>query len=136
MSSHHHFLHSILTDYCECKNEFIITSCILSLRITANARIFSRMLTSAHHSCIQMNPKGYKKARECKHSGLLISFWIRSNPYLFENCGARLAALRPGFFLSFILGSLVKNPAFLRAGRYSASACKRALEIPCLIAPA
>ena len=28
--------------------------------------------------------------------------------YLFENCGARLAALRPYFFLSFIRGSLVK----------------------------
>ncbi len=37
--------------------------------------------------------------------------------YLFENCGARLAALRPYFFLSFILGSRVRKPAFLRAGR-------------------
>lgn len=36
--------------------------------------------------------------------------------YLFENCGARLAALRPYFFLSFIRGSLVKKPAFLSAG--------------------
>ena len=57
--------------------------------------------------------------------------------YLFENCGARRAALRPYFFLSFILGSLVKKPAFLSAGRYSSeSTSRRALEIPCLIAPA
>ena len=57
--------------------------------------------------------------------------------YLFENCGARRAAFKPYFFLSFILGSLVKKPAFLRIGRYSSeSTSRRALEIPCLIAPA
>ena len=37
--------------------------------------------------------------------------------YLFENCGARRADFKPYFFLSFILGSLVKKPAFLRTGR-------------------
>ena len=52
------------------------------------------------------------------------------NPYLFENCGARRAALRPYFLRSFIRGSRVKNPAFLRTGLYSASACNKALEIP------
>ena len=36
--------------------------------------------------------------------------------YLFENCGARRAALRPYFFLSFIRGSLVRYPADLRTG--------------------
>ena len=59
-----------------------------------------------------------------------------STCHLFENCGARLAAFKPYFFLSFIRGSLVKKPAFLRTGLYSESACRSALEIPCLIAPA
>ncbi len=56
--------------------------------------------------------------------------------YLFENCGALLAFLRPYFFLSFILGSLVRNPAFFKAALNSSSAFNSALEIPCLIAPA
>ena len=37
--------------------------------------------------------------------------------YLLENCGARLAAFKPYFFLSFIRESLVKKPAFFNAGR-------------------
>ena len=56
--------------------------------------------------------------------------------YLLENCGARLAFFKPYFFLSFILGSLVKNPAFLRIDLCSGSTSRRALAIPCLIAPA
>ena len=56
--------------------------------------------------------------------------------YLFENCGALLAFLRPYFFLSFALGSLVKKPAFFKAALVSSSARTKALEIPCLIAPA
>ena len=36
--------------------------------------------------------------------------------YLLENCGARRAALRPYFFLSFILGSRVRKPAAFRSG--------------------
>ena len=40
---------------------------------------------------------------------------IRLN-YLFENCGARRADLRPYFLRSFILGSRVKYPAFFRTG--------------------
>ena len=42
--------------------------------------------------------------------------------YLFENCGALLADLRPYFLRSFILGSLVRNPAFFKVGLYSSSA--------------
>ena len=41
--------------------------------------------------------------------------------YLFENCGARRADLRPYFLRSFIRGSRVKNPAALSVGRYSPS---------------
>ena len=37
--------------------------------------------------------------------------------YLFENCGARRAALRPYFLRSFIRGSRVKYPAFFNNGR-------------------
>ena len=43
---------------------------------------------------------------------------------------ARLAALRPYFFRSFILGSRVRYPAFFRIGRFSASASQRARERP------
>ena len=50
--------------------------------------------------------------------------------YLFENCGAFLAFLRPYFFLSFIRGSLVKNPATFNVGLYSPLACNKALDIP------
>ena len=50
--------------------------------------------------------------------------------YLFENCGALRAALRPYFLRSFIRGSRVKYPADLRVGLYSASASRSALEIP------
>ena len=52
--------------------------------------------------------------------GNLLFFDIRLN-YLFENCGARRAALRPYFLRSFIRGSRVKNPADLRTGLYSES---------------
>ena len=58
-----------------------------------------------------------------------ISRMIRIN-YLFENCGALRAALRPYFLRSFIRGSRVRNPAALRTGLYSASASRRALATP------
>ena len=61
--------------------------------------------------------------------GNLLFFDIRLN-YLFENCGARRAALRPYFLRSFILGSRVRNPAFFRIGLYSGSASRSALAIP------
>ncbi len=61
------------------------------------------------HSCVPMNRKVYKKALECKHSGLFhILFCSQITAYLLLNCGARRAALRPYFFLSFILGSRVR----------------------------
>ena len=44
--------------------------------------------------------------------------------------------VRPYFFLSFIRGSLVKNPFVFKAGLYSLFASFKALAIPCLIAPA
>ena len=50
--------------------------------------------------------------------------------YLLENWLARRAALRPYFFLSFILGSRVRKPAFLRVGRSSGLYSRRALERP------
>ena len=50
--------------------------------------------------------------------------------YLFENWGARRAFFKPYFFLSFILESLVKKPAFLSAALVSGSACKSARAIP------
>ena len=37
--------------------------------------------------------------------------------YLLENCGARRAAFRPYFLRSFMRGSRVRKPAFLRMGR-------------------
>ena len=45
-------------------------------------------------------------------------------------------AVRPYFLRSFILASLVKKPADLRTGLYSAFASTKALAIPCLTAPA
>ena len=56
--------------------------------------------------------------------------------YRLLNCGARRAAFRPYFFLSFIRGSLVRKPSFFRTGLYSASTWSSALAIPCLMAPA
>ena len=47
-----------------------------------------------------------------------------------------LAFFKPYFFLSFILESLVKKPAFFKASLVSGSAKRSALAIPCLIAPA
>ena len=54
----------------------------------------------------------------------------KGRDYLFENCGARRAALSPYFFLSFIRGSRVKKPAALSAPLFASSATKRALAIP------
>ena len=73
--------------------------------------------------------------RKIPQAKILVGLKITNN-YLFENCGARRAALRPYFFLSFILESLVRKPAALRTGLYSSSIVRRALAIPCLIAPA
>ena len=58
------------------------------------------------------------------------------NYYLLVNCGAFLAFLRPYFFVSFIRGSLVKNPADFKTGLYSLLASFNALAIPWRTAPA
>ena len=55
---------------------------------------------------------------------------VQQEIYLLENWGARRAPLRPYFFLSFILGSLVRKPAFLSSGRRFSSYCRRALARP------
>lgn len=60
----------------------------------------------------------------------------RKRNYLFENCGARRAFLRPYFLRSTILASLVRNPAFLISSLSEGSASFNALATPCLIAPA
>ena len=61
-----------------------------------------------------------KKALEMPSiPGLCICVFFADKSYLLLNCGARLAALRPGFLRSFIRGSRVKNPAFFKIGRYS-----------------
>lgn len=74
-----------------------------------------------------------KEPRNRTASGFLCALSIdlqRDKNYLFENWGARRAALRPYFLRSFILGSRVRKPAFLRAGRRASSYCKRARESP------
>ena len=81
------------------------------------------------------NPKHKKNPGKSRFSEVLIVFCIRLN-YRLLNCGARRAALRPYFLRSFIRGSRVRNPAALRTGLYSASASRRALATPCLMAPA
>ena len=72
--------------------------------------------------------KKEEKQKNAPQSGAF--FVVRATNYLFENWGARRAPLRPYFFLSFIRGSRVKKPAFLRAGLFSASAATRARAIP------
>ena len=74
--------------------------------------------------------KWQKNKTQNKDSG----FWYFF--YLLLNCGAFLAFLRPYFFLSFIRGSLVKNPADFNVGLNSPLASNNALEIPWRIAPA
>ena len=103
-----------------------------SSRSSAFSRLQHLVLLLLDHLKSQINAT--KKLQENKFSGAFCMRLLAN--YLFENCGARRAALRPYFFLSFIRGSLVRYPAFLRAGLYSASASRSALEIPCLIAPA
>ena len=56
--------------------------------------------------------------------------FVRETDYLLENWGARRAAFRPYFFLSFILGSRVMKPAAFREGRFSGFSTTRARETP------
>src|SRR3990170_965152 len=77
---------------------------------------------------------GIKKG---KASGLPLRFSkIINRDYLLENWNLFLAPFCPYFFLSFILGSLVMRPAFLRTPLKEASERQRALAMPCLTAPA
>ena len=55
---------------------------------------------------------------------------IVTTNYLLENWGARRAAFKPYFFLSFILGSRVRKPAAFREARYSGFSRTRAREMP------
>lgn len=61
---------------------------------------------------------------------------IRGNNYRFENWNRFRAFFRPHFFLSTVLESRVKKPALFKIVRKSLFTSKRALEIPCFIAPA
>ena len=97
-------------------------------------------------------PAGQNRSRDLKRAGyysnktpgkilpsrgLQLSYCKILSDYLLENCGARRAALRPYFFLSFILGSLVRNPSAFSVLRYaSESTLQRAREMPWRIAPA
>ena len=77
----------------------------------------SRMLLLQNYKDIHKphlyNIKKSPKTRCFRGNLLFFDIWLN---YLFENCGARRAALRPYFLRSFIRGSRVKNPAFLRTG--------------------
>ena len=64
----------------------------------------------------------YNKNPEDMLFGVCCSEWVIIDDYLLLNCGARLAAFKPYFFLSFILGSRVRKPSFLRIALYSGSA--------------
>ena len=92
----------------------------------------SRLLLSR---CRAIKQTQIKNSHGCKHPGSFdcISFApivVRAD-YLLLNCGARRAAFKPYFFLSFILGSLVKKPAFFNVGLNSSeSTLSNALAIP------
>ena len=77
-SSQSAWLLGFLTDYCEDKSR--------NLEKTPFCLVVS---------CLPMKQNANTKPLGCKHPGLCICILLRSNPYLFENCGARLAALRP-----------------------------------------
>ena len=70
----------------------------------------------------QQNPDGRSRPGiGCKN---------RKKTQRLENCGARRAAFKPYFFLSFILGSRVRKPAFFRTGRSSGLNSSKALATP------
>ena len=61
-------------------------------------------------------------------------FWMqnknRKKTQRLENCGARRAAFKPYFFLSFILGSRVRKPAAFSVARNSGLTLSRARATP------
>ena len=83
-------------------------SCLILFRITVNARIQPRFRYASSRSFLHSNELQYtKRPLQASLRGPLYTA-IRSNPYLFENCGARRAPLRPYFLRSFIRGSRVR----------------------------
>ena len=91
--------------------------------------IFYNTPTILFYVCSKYHTK--HKNRTGKPCAVIFRIIFDCKNYLFENCGALLAALRPYFFLSFILGSRVRKPAFLRTGlRFSPSYWRSALEMP------
>lgn len=92
---------------------------IISLRTVAALRKYAGGIFLAQ-TAVAM-PRGPTVKQEKRNTQMFPSECCKSKNYLFENCGARRAALRPYFFLSFIRGSRVRNPAFLRAGRSDSS---------------
>lgn len=70
----------------------------------------------------QQNPDGRSRPGiGCKN---------RKNTQRLENCGARRAAFKPYFFLSFILGSRVRKPAAFSVARNSGLTLSRARATP------
>ena len=113
----------VLWVICEPKNSLDssrYTPCA-SIRITAKTRSYLESASFLLGQLLSSNEKQYKKRVPRINSGTLFCTAFRSNSYRFENCGARLAALRPYFLRSFIRGSRVKKPAALSVGRYSPS---------------
>ena len=100
-----------------------------------SAETFCGVLPLPQKSLFYKSFWGYPFLRRAPHKkrqrvfALPFPFYFRCN-YLFENCGARRAFFKPYFFLSFILESLVKKPAFFKAALELSSAIKRAREIP------
>jgi len=92
-----------------------------NFRITAKPRGNLENLSGFLGHLLSSNELQYIKRTPRVNSGVLPYTAIRSNPYLFENWGALLAAFKPYFFLSFIRGSLVRKPAFFRTGLKSPS---------------
>ena len=70
------------------------------------------------------------RKQETKNLRIDRRFCLIIADYLLLNWGARRAALRPYFLRSFIRGSRVRKPAFLRSLRSSALYLSRAREIP------
>ena len=91
---------------------------ILLEKVSINVRGYSR-ITMPKVLGNSLDVKSVEKQKALPKQSFL---YIEIINYLLENCGARRAALRPYFFLSFILGSRVRKPAFFRAGRKVSSA--------------
>ncbi len=86
---------------------FLFRSIILRLGLL---RMQENLDSTSFHLGRFLHSNEYSQTKRLLNASIrsLLSVCIRSNPYLFENCGARRAALRPYFFLSFIRGSLVR----------------------------